>query len=173
MWVLNHYVIGTDGKPPMSRLTTGTYSYKLVDFGENVQAKPIRNAAKADKVQGQLEERWVDGVWVGISHRTGENLVAIGNGSVVRVRSIRRQDPARSRWSAGKVLGIRATPRAPNPDKLDQEAPAPPPRTTDGEHRTMEGGEDGEGGESIPPPPAAPAEVLQENRRHAVEVRVQ
>ena len=118
----------------------------LVEFGENVQAKPMRNAAKAHKVQGQLEERWVDGVWLGISHRTGENLIAIGNGSVVRVRSIRRQDPARSRWSAEKIFGIRATPRTPNPAKPDQEAPAPPPRTADEEQETTERPEDEEGG---------------------------
>ena len=68
VWILNNFVIGEDGLASQARLTGRRQVHKLIGFGECVQAKPLR--ARKTKRAAQLEERWLDGVWLGYNALT-------------------------------------------------------------------------------------------------------
>ena len=80
-WVVEHSCttinrgqVGHDGKVPYRRLMGKEPIQPLVEFGEQVIAKPLRQKKTSKKIS--LATRWLYGTWVGITDRSNENLVA-------------------------------------------------------------------------------------------------
>ena len=55
--------------------------------------------------------------------RTGEHIIAIESGEVIRVRTVHRL-PEQDRWSKDAVQAVKAAPRKQNPDAAERK-PAP------------------------------------------------
>ena len=116
---INRGQVGHDGKTPYRRLMGKEATQPFIEFGEQVLAKPLRQKKTNRKIS--LATRWITGTWIGLTDRSGENLVALpGGGPVIRVRTVIRK-PESERWSPIAVREIKAIPRAPNPkDKAQQ-----------------------------------------------------
>ena len=72
---------GSDGRTPFMRLKGHDTSRPMIEYGEQVLAKPMRT--KAWSKRSALEPRWVEGTWVGINARTGEHLVVLTGGETL------------------------------------------------------------------------------------------
>ena len=82
---INRSLTGHDGKVPLQRLLNKMPQPIDIEFGEKVFAK-VPNYL--DKRKRSLQERAVEGTWLGIWAKTGQSLVAISPSKVVRVRSV-------------------------------------------------------------------------------------
>ncbi len=132
-WALPHacflhtaFQVGHDGKTLWERLTGRRWGRPIVEFGEQVLGKLARQrmakkvSAKNSTIKRKLHPKLVQGTWVGQILRTGENVIIGPSGRAMRVRTIKRR-PEQFRWSAEAVLGVRATPRRPNPNNPTDE----------------------------------------------------
>ena len=127
-WTLNIGLVGHDGKVPRQRLLGKTSQKPILEFGEQVLAKPLR--AKKTTKKLSLRTKWVNATWLGMSEKTGEHIVAVENGgAAIRVRTVKRK-PKEDRWSEEALNKIQATPRRPNPKDERQEEPLPERLTT-------------------------------------------
>ena len=117
----------------------------MAEFGEQVMGKLTKKkpicTKKAKRGKTKLTAQSIRGTWLGIHPRTGEHLLAVHTGEVVRVRTIHRL-PAEKQWDAEAVLAIRATPRSPRPredrkfsDWLSAGTPTPTSRWWEAERR--------------------------------------
>ena len=68
--VLNKYMVGKDGKTPYERWKGKPWGKESVEFGELIHMKLPKK-----KDRGKLEDRWTEGIFVGVRWRTGEYLV--------------------------------------------------------------------------------------------------
>ena len=94
------------GKTPFGILKGYESSRPIVEFGEQIWAKPLRTKAWSKKAS--LQARWAAGTWCGISPRTGEHLVVLGEGgSLIRARTVKRRPPE-ERWDAEGIAKIGA-----------------------------------------------------------------
>ena len=91
---------------------------RLVNFAESV----IFKIPKTSQRVGKFEDRWEIGIWVGITMRTGEHLVATCQGEF-RVSAIMRR-PADQRWSEELVKSMKGTPEEPLPGSNSRRIPA-------------------------------------------------
>ena len=115
-FVLTHFQVGHDGLTPWRRMTGKHWNSTVVEFGEQVMGKLAKKKPSSTKKEKRgktkLEAQSVRGTWLGIWPRTGEHLLAVHTGEVIRVRTIHRL-PAERQWDAATVLAIQATPRSP------------------------------------------------------------
>ena len=92
----------------------------MAEFGEQVFGKLALKKPSSDRKvkrgKRKLAERSVQGTWVGIHARTGEHVIALPSGEVIRVRTIHRV-VGDARWSADAVLAVRALPGRPIPQR--------------------------------------------------------
>lgn len=124
---INRGQVGHDGKTPYKRPIGKDPTVPLIEFGEQVLAKPLRQKKIKRKVS--LASRWIYGTWVGITARTGEHLGVLAEGGpVIRVRTVIRR-PEAQRWSAQAIKDIVATPQKPNPKNPEQAQVEPESRT--------------------------------------------
>ena len=87
---INHGQIGHDGKTPYRRLLGREPTQPLMEFGEQILAKPLRQKKIKRKVS--LATRWITGTWVGVTARSGENIVVLPEGGpAIRVRTVIRR----------------------------------------------------------------------------------
>ena len=123
VFLLNKFGVGPDGMTPFERLTGRKWKRPVLEVGEVCLAKLAirRDNRGARRVahhksghRMKLKSRSIDAVWVGQIARTGEHVVIKSDGNAVRCRTVRRV-PEEHRWSAERVLLIRATPRVPAP----------------------------------------------------------
>ncbi len=114
MWLVEHaadlvckYQIGVDGKTPFERLRGKPYRGEALEFGcsvfHRVPGKPQG---------GDLQWRWLEGIWLGTRFESCEHVVAMDDGSVVRTRSV-QAFPEETRWDADRILGVTGKPWAP------------------------------------------------------------
>ena len=119
-FVLTHFQVGHDGLTPWRRMTGRHWSGMVAEFGEQVMGKLAKKQPGSTKKQKRgktkLTARSIHGTYVGIWPRTGEHLLAVHNGEVIRVRTIHRLT-ADKQWDADAVLAVRATPRNPGPQR--------------------------------------------------------
>ena len=82
--ILNKCQQGKDGRTPYERLRRKQLSGSMLEFGSQVKLKVM------DKVSGGvMQERWVEGTWLGRQFTTLENLVARKSDRVVvRTRAV-------------------------------------------------------------------------------------
>ena len=85
-WLINRYLIGTDGKTAYSRRWSREYGGSLCMFGELIDAKmPISNKMKLPKGGSQ----WFTGVYLGKDTEADEVIIGNAEG-VFKVRTVRR-----------------------------------------------------------------------------------
>ena len=124
-WVIRHaaflhskYCVGHDGLTPYRRLMGRTWSGVAIEFGEKVLGKlALKKSSTQKKTKSgkrKLANRSVEGVYVGVYHRTGEHIIVKKDGEAIRVRTINRL-VIEDRWKLEDVLAVRAVPRRPNP----------------------------------------------------------
>ena len=151
---INRGQMGHDGKTPYRRLMGKEASQAMAEFGEVVWAKPLRQKKTNRKIA--LATRWISGIWVGLTSRSGENLVILPEGGpVIRVRTVVRR-PASERWDAKAISDVIALPRLPNPRDTRQEKIEP-------ESMTQGISVDGDSGANLKEP--EPAEEQEATRR--------
>ena len=121
-WLINRYLIGSDGKTAYSRRWSREYSGSLCMFGEWIDAKlPISNKVKIPKGGSQ----WFSGVYLGKDTEADE--VILGNASgVFKVRAVKRKPPSQQ-WNAFGVTKMLSVPWQPKGDGVDSTAFVMPP----------------------------------------------
>ena len=121
-WLINRYLIGTDGKTAYCRRWSREYGGSLCMFGELIDAKmPISNKMKLPKGGSQ----WFTGVYLGKDTEADE--VTIGNAEgVFKVRTVRRKPPSQQ-WNAVGVTKVISLPWQPKGDGVDSTAFVMPP----------------------------------------------
>ena len=75
---INRGQVGHDGKTPYRRLMGKDPSQPMIEFGEGVLAKPLRQKETKRKVS--LATKWIKEIWVGLTRMPGENLVVLAKG---------------------------------------------------------------------------------------------
>ena len=102
-----------------SRLRGRESSQVVVEFGEQVWAKPQRTKAWQRRVD--LEARWIEATRVGIYPKTGEHQVVLADGrTLLRAHTVERR-PVEERWNATAISDIEATSRKPDPNRVKGE----------------------------------------------------
>ena len=108
-WVLTHFQVGHDGFAAWRRLSGRPWKGTVAEFRKQVMGKLAKkkptSTKKAKRGKTKLTAQSIRGTWLGIHPRTGEHLLAVHTGEVVRVRTIHRL-PAEKQWDAEAVLAI-------------------------------------------------------------------
>ena len=82
--LINKFAVGADGKTAYERVKGKRYRGEGVEFGRKVMYKvPCKPEG------GLMNERWIEGVWLGKRYLSDEHLVAIEDGSVCVTSSVR------------------------------------------------------------------------------------
>ena len=103
-----------------------------------------------------MDDRWLEGTWVGFEDKSSEHIVVVANGGpALRVRTVKAR-PDSERWSSKAISNIKATVTTPNPKDDEQDAPMP-------ERETM--GMEGEVEPSGAELPEAPVQQRETRRR--------
>ena len=74
---------GEDGMTPYQRLKGKPYHGEVYDF-----ASLVHHHVPGKTQGGLMTRRYVDGVWLGTRFESGEHLVAMSDGRVVKARTI-------------------------------------------------------------------------------------
>jgi hypothetical protein len=117
--------VGRDGFTAVRRVRGKNWTPELIEFGELVQARRPRALE-----QPAVEARWDKAVYLGTTWGSIEHYVGMGNGSVVKVRSLRRV-PAPERWSVERIIKVAGTPKEPEREEDVEHPellPAPAPQ---------------------------------------------
>ena len=130
--------IGPDGMTAYRRLRGSNWNVQVAEFGEQVMGRRPRAIE-----QGSLEARWDPGTYLGTRWGTMEHFVAVQDGTVRQIRTIRRVSEDR-RWSREAILGVTGVPanlnktREPEavapPEVVHPEPAEPPPKVTKSFH---------------------------------------
>ena len=113
-------LIGTVGKTAHYRMYMKFFNGIVFEMGEQVFAKPVRDANLAKlgrnpKRKLSLKSNWIEATWVRFDTRTNEhNVVAAKGGPALRIRTARAK-PESERWNIEAIRQIVATPDKPNP----------------------------------------------------------
>ena len=108
----NKCQVGRDGATPYERLKKKKFTRPIVQFGEKVLYKEIRESANKKE---KLDVMWLRGVWIGVDDHAEEALIGTEEG-VVRAHSVKRL-PAQDRWRKEAVLAVKGTPEEPVPGR--------------------------------------------------------
>ena len=106
-WLLNRFLVHTDGRTSYFRKWSRDYAGGLCCFGELVQAKVI-----GPKFSRKSDTPWSTALWLGRDTEADEIIVALPDG-VRKVRTIRRFSPS-LQWRAEPLLSLQALPWKPN-----------------------------------------------------------
>ena len=111
-WLINRFLIHSDGRTSYCRLWGKDYTGGLCCFGEVVQAKviEIKFARKSDTP-------WQTALWLGRDTEADEIIVALPDG-VRKVRTIRRFSPS-LQWNVDSVRSLQALPWKPRAAEED------------------------------------------------------
>ena len=116
-WLINRYLIGSDGKTAYSRSWSREYNGALCMFGEWIDAKlPINRNVKIPKGGSQ----WFSGVYFGKDTEADEVILGNENG-VFKVRTVKRRPPSQQ-WNATGVSKMLSVPWQPKGDGVDSTA---------------------------------------------------
>ena len=131
--ILNKCQQGKDGRTPYERLRGKQFSGSMLEFGSQVMLKVM------DKVSGGLmQERWVEGTWLGSRFTTLEHLVARkSDGVVIRTRAVRDLQKSPTVEDLDRIIGH---PHAPQGVQRYRRLDVPRPETVPEpeEHRTAQ-----------------------------------
>ena len=124
-WLVEHVTsidrrisIGLDGKTPVERLRGRRGRDMMAEFGESVMFIPLRgNADDRRRQKADLEPRFMDGIFLGLTDRSDEILIWCQEG-FRKARTMKRR-PEGERWRRDELLSIRGTPLQPHPGSDD------------------------------------------------------
>ena len=105
-WLINRFLVHSDGRTSYFRRWGRDYSGGLCCFGELVQAKVI-----GPKFARKSDTPWQTALWLGRDTEADEIIVALPDG-VRKVRTIRRFSPS-LQWRAEPVTSLQALPWKP------------------------------------------------------------
>ena len=105
--IMNRCKVMHDGRTAYERIKGRQASRAVCEFGEKVLCMPLK-PGRGTKV----EDKFIDGVFLGVNPRTNEVYVATEEGEVIRARTIKRR-PFEDRWDVDIVLNVKGTPWAP------------------------------------------------------------
>ena len=115
--LLSRYQLGTGGKTPHKRLMGKQCKFPVIEFGEQVLAKPTRQKQTQRKVS--LKSGWVEATFVGITSNSNEHVVVLpAGGPAIRVRKVKRR--LVDDRSLNAIEAVKSTVRHPNPKNQDQ-----------------------------------------------------
>ena len=87
-------------------------------FGESILYIPLRgDLADKRRAKIEMEPRFQDGVFLGLTHRSDE-IIIWGQEGIRKARTIRRR-PETEQFDAKQLLAVRGTPLQPNPGEND------------------------------------------------------
>ena len=116
-WLINRYMIGSDGKTAYSRRWSREYNGSLCMFGEWIDAKlPTSNKVRIPKGGSQ----WFSGVCIGKDTEADEVILGNANG-VFKARTVKRKPPSQQ-WNAAGVSKMLSVPWQPKGDGVDSTA---------------------------------------------------
>ena len=84
--VINKCLVSSDGKTSFERVKGKKHHGEMVEF-----ATPILHRVAGKVHGGVMAERWLDGLWLGKCFETGEHIVSMTEGQVVRARAIKEK----------------------------------------------------------------------------------
>ena len=126
--LLSRCQVGTSGKTPHKRLMDKQCKVLVIEFGEQILAKPTRQKQTQRKVS--LKSGWVEATFEGITRNSNEHEdILPAGGPAIRVRKVKRRPVDDRSFDAIKV--INSTVRHPNPKNQDQ-SELKPERLTQG-----------------------------------------
>ena len=115
--LLSRYQVGTSGKTPHKRLMGKQRKVPVIEFGEQVLAKPTRQKQTQRKVS--LKSGWVAATFVGITRNSNEHVEIVpAGGPAIRVRKVKRRLVDDRSFDA--IKAVKSTVRHPNPKNQDQ-----------------------------------------------------
>ena len=110
--------MGADGKTPLERIRGRRGRDHMAEFGESILYMPLRgDVADQRRSKINLEPRFLDGIFLGLTDRSDEILVW-GPEGVRKARTIRRR-PEGEQWNKELLLAVCGTPLLPNPGSED------------------------------------------------------
>ena len=106
--------VGKDGKTAYQRRKGKSIHPFLVECGEKVMYEPLPDKHNKDN---KLDDRFIDGIYLGISQRNGEYFIGTADG-IMGSRTIKRY-PLERRWDKELIDQIRGVPwnLQPEPDE--------------------------------------------------------
>lgn len=114
---INRYQVGADGKTRRERLKGKKWIREVAEFAECIFYKELKRKGKSS-----WEERWKEGIWLGIREESGEILVGTKQG-VVKARSFERKSTEEERWNPEWLDGFIGVPWEPIPGSRTLEIP--------------------------------------------------
>ena len=81
--MVNKCKVRKDGKTAWGQLKSGPFTGEVYPFGA-----PVLHRTSGPVQGGVMQERWHDGIWLGLRFTSGEHFVALTDGSVVRARAV-------------------------------------------------------------------------------------
>ena len=156
--LLTRYTVRPNGRTPIEEVRGRGSTRGVAKFGEKILYMPAKQSSHP---QGKWEDRYTDGVFLGMRMRSDEILIGTPQG-VVKARSIKRY-PEGEQWDRDFARKIRGSPRTPIPGQGGDHVPTHVPSFC---QRTMP--EDHNEGEE----PAREAEE-EEVRREETQVRAE
>ncbi len=88
---LNRFKVRKGNKPAWEYLTGEPYTGEIYHFGT-----PVMHRISGPVQGGVISGRWFDGIWIGLQFSSGEHIVALSDGRVIRARAVQpRPDTVR------------------------------------------------------------------------------
>ena len=108
----SRYAVGRDGLTPFERRRGRKCRVPVVKFGEKVWYRAIRDHKER---RDKLESEWHQGIWLGHSRCSNEQIIGTREGTV-RAYSMKRLDHTQC-WDGAYLQELRGTPQQPDPLK--------------------------------------------------------
>ena len=102
--LISRYHKGHDGLTAFWRLREKKFRVDVCEFGECVWCMKIGSVG-TDK----FDRKWEEGVWLGIVHESGENIIGTHEGCGVKVRAVKSK-PIQQRWDKDHLGLMRGVP---------------------------------------------------------------
>ena len=129
-WVLNKFLLGSDGRTAYGRLHGREGRERICEFGETIMWFVPK------KLRSKLDQRWRYGTFLGRALGSDQNYIGLKSGEVVCARAIVRVVP-NARWSSDRISRITTSPmsfKAGTLDRIEESAdPQSHPDPVDGE----------------------------------------
>ena len=122
--MINKFVVRKGGKTSWEQLKSGPFTGEIYPFGS-----PVLHRTSGPLQGGVMQERWHDGIWLGLHYTSGEHFVALDNGIVVRARAVTPK-PASSHATKSALVNIKTRPWE-STGVITQDTASKPPRSTD------------------------------------------
>jgi hypothetical protein len=81
--LMNRYKVRKGNKTAWEYLTGEAYTGDMYAFGT-----PVMHRMSGPVQGGVMSERWFSGIWIGLQFSSGEHIIALSDGRVVRARAV-------------------------------------------------------------------------------------